>query len=511
MKSAVNSKNRIKAPVGAPVSWTLLKPWLVSLGPPVLVVLASLLVFLDPIIRSIASTPHPELVYAIFAAFFLAIGLCAVALYQFQQESIFINDWRRLESNEARRAMLEAVGEKSGRAAYPALLAIASPQPQAQRQAKFEHELSNVEAVLADKVSMANYLAGALVGLGLVGTFVGLLGTLEDLGAVFGSLSQAGDSTVNPTEVFANMVQKLQDPMKGMGTAFVSSLYGLLGSLIVGLCALSVSKSAIAAVDGLSGAQRVYGALECAADQTQVVTSDAAPSNAQANAQASAQASAQLQALAERAFEAQLSRDVGMQSWAEASEKRLTEFFGQMLKANWTASDELVVHSQKALHEFKQAIESQGLGTELLSRQMTEQRQSLVDSMAQIMRQINEERVEFKRDMLQAMEKSQAEYQREITRLEQALTRVAGMSEKSVATIERHMAQQDSMLNGLPKTQYWKEAWSKVQHFLHKSRLETDLAGLAKAVEGQTAALDKLSRQLALEIPKADNGARNQR
>jgi putative cell wall-binding protein len=45
------------------------------------------------------------------------------------------------------------------------------------------------------------------------------------------------------------MISRLQAPMKAMGTAFVASLYGLLGSLIVGLMAYSAKKTAMQVMD----------------------------------------------------------------------------------------------------------------------------------------------------------------------------------------------------------------------------------------------------------------------
>jgi hypothetical protein len=59
---------------------------------------------------------------------------------------------------------------------------------------------------------------------------------------LFGALVQTSSANTNPTELFADMVGRLQEPMRGMGTAFVASLYGLLGSLLLGLQILAVGK-----------------------------------------------------------------------------------------------------------------------------------------------------------------------------------------------------------------------------------------------------------------------------
>jgi hypothetical protein len=58
-----------------------------------------------------------------------------------------------------------------------------------------------------------------------------------------------GGVDTNPVDLFSDMISRLQAPMKAMGTAFVASLYGLLGSLIVGLMAYSAKKTAMQVMD----------------------------------------------------------------------------------------------------------------------------------------------------------------------------------------------------------------------------------------------------------------------
>jgi hypothetical protein len=82
-------------------------------------------------------------------------------------------------------------------------------------------------------------LGGALIGLGLVGTFIGLLGTLDELGNLFSALMGNSSAGATQADMFKDMLQKLQAPMRGMGTAFVASLYGLMGSLLLGMVVMS--------------------------------------------------------------------------------------------------------------------------------------------------------------------------------------------------------------------------------------------------------------------------------
>ena len=82
------------------------------------------------------------------------------------------------------------------------------------------------------------YLVGLLVFLGLLGTFWGLLETMTSVGNVINTLdTKQSDSVL----MFEELKQGLAAPLKGMGTAFSSSLMGLAGSLILGFLDLQAS------------------------------------------------------------------------------------------------------------------------------------------------------------------------------------------------------------------------------------------------------------------------------
>lgn len=82
---------------------------------------------------------------------------------------------------------------------------------------------------------LPDFLVGLMVALGLVGTFIGLIYTLADVGTM---LSQLNANTVDGSEIekiFGRMVAQLQSPLTAMGTAFAASLFGLVGSILLGL------------------------------------------------------------------------------------------------------------------------------------------------------------------------------------------------------------------------------------------------------------------------------------
>ena len=103
-----------------------------------------------------------------------------------------------------------------------------------------ESIMSAVRLRMAEVRNFSNYFSGILIILGLLGTFLGLLETIKSIGEVF-----SGDSisflVADKAETSADDILKFFDaisaPLQGMGVAFSSSLFGLSGSLIVGLFA----------------------------------------------------------------------------------------------------------------------------------------------------------------------------------------------------------------------------------------------------------------------------------
>ena len=83
------------------------------------------------------------------------------------------------------------------------------------------------------------YLIILLVFLGLLGTFWGLLVTIDSVGETIGELSIEED---NILLTFLSLKEALKAPLSGMGTAFATSLFGLVASLSLGFIDLQYSK-----------------------------------------------------------------------------------------------------------------------------------------------------------------------------------------------------------------------------------------------------------------------------
>jgi hypothetical protein len=98
--------------------------------------------------------------------------------------------------------------------------------------------MDSIGSRLDEARDTGRYLVGLLVFLGLLGTFWGLLDTIQSVGKAISTLdTKAADSVA----VFDDLKNGLAAPLRGMGTAFSSSLLGLGGSLVLGFLELQAS------------------------------------------------------------------------------------------------------------------------------------------------------------------------------------------------------------------------------------------------------------------------------
>jgi hypothetical protein len=98
-----------------------------------------------------------------------------------------------------------------------------------------EEIIASFESSLDLRSRLAEYMAGLLIGLGLLGTFIGLMATMGSIGSVLDALNAPGGIKV------ADMLSGLSQPLAGMSSAFSASLMGLLGSLLMGAIAQFMS------------------------------------------------------------------------------------------------------------------------------------------------------------------------------------------------------------------------------------------------------------------------------
>lgn len=246
----------------------------------ILLMSGGILFFLDDIISSIKSTPHPALVYLIFGFLIMGIFLSTWTLIKLFAYDSFARKWRRSDESEYSKLVNALPNHMPYKDSFGILVDYVK-NPLNHHRTELQRQVDHAEKEITETLSFPGFIAGALVGIGLVGTFIGLLGALSDLGKLFAALTGGGDSN-DPTAMFTAMLVQLQAPMKSMGTAFVASLYGLLGSLILGAVVLSVGKTATTllgrvhdtAFDTFDKLSMSYAALQVHNEKTPVSDSE---------------------------------------------------------------------------------------------------------------------------------------------------------------------------------------------------------------------------------------------
>lgn len=120
------------------------------------------------------------------------------------------------------------------------------------QSAAMEPELEALETYFHKRQELSNFLIGLMVGLGLLGTFIGLLETLVATSQLIGSIATSvSGGGGNMEQEFGKIVGGLQAPLAAMGTAFSASMFGLIGSIMLGFQAVVVSKTVATLVDNI--------------------------------------------------------------------------------------------------------------------------------------------------------------------------------------------------------------------------------------------------------------------
>ena len=106
-------------------------------------------------------------------------------------------------------------------------------------QSSMKTVMESLEGRLIESREISRYMIGLTIFLGLLGTFWGLLETINSVSITVKGL----DFSENTQKLFQVLKQGLEQPLSGMGTAFSSSLFGLGGSLILGFLDLQSNQA----------------------------------------------------------------------------------------------------------------------------------------------------------------------------------------------------------------------------------------------------------------------------
>ena len=115
--------------------------------------------------------------------------------------------------------------------------------------AAVEAGLRSLQVTLDSRQELSQFLIGFLIALGLLGTFVGILQTLVEIGNMIGGFATSDMKNID--KAFMGLISDLMKPLQGMGTAFSASMFGLIGSLCLGLTMVAVRRCTEEFVTGL--------------------------------------------------------------------------------------------------------------------------------------------------------------------------------------------------------------------------------------------------------------------
>ena len=212
---------------------------------PFVLLLLGVLYFHEAINSTIIRNPHPQINYAIFCVILFGGVLILVSAYRLMLAAKTIVDYSRAVHTDTDAATLQKMADSySGDISYVLQMLAASGGRSIshQEQVSIEHELENARTSLHRRNALPQYLTGLLVGMGLLGTFIGLLATLTDISTLISSFSELDMSSASPLSVFRTMIDRMKAPMQSMSIAFSASMYGLLGSIVLGLMMVGIRR-----------------------------------------------------------------------------------------------------------------------------------------------------------------------------------------------------------------------------------------------------------------------------
>jgi hypothetical protein len=215
-----------------------IKAWLATFLPAAVIIFFGLFEFRDAVLHSVQLSPHPQIIYLIGLGYVTGLVALGLALQRCLAERDTLLAWS--DSNKAGAARM-VPDSTILRSISPLLVVLGSFQTRSPKtqQEILEKEVDEFDKAIHQGLNFPAYISGALIGLGLVGTFIGLLGSLQEMAEIISSMM---DSTGSGQSSFSQMLGKLKRPMEGMGTAFVASMYGLMGSLLLEWMLMSIRK-----------------------------------------------------------------------------------------------------------------------------------------------------------------------------------------------------------------------------------------------------------------------------
>lgn len=222
-----------------------LKFYYLAVSTPFILLLTGAAFFHEGIKSTILRNPHPQINYTIFCIILFGGTLILISVHKLMHEAKTIVEYSRARKAGTDLGTLQGMANSyTGDISYVLQMVATSGGRSIshQEQAAIENELTNARARLISRNALPQYFTGLLVGMGLLGTFIGLLSTLTDISVLINSFADLDMGTASPLLVFRTMIERMKAPMQSMSIAFSASMFGLLGSIILGLMMLGIRR-----------------------------------------------------------------------------------------------------------------------------------------------------------------------------------------------------------------------------------------------------------------------------
>ena len=193
---------------------------------PILLLALGSVYFSHEIMGTISGNPHPQINYLIL--FLIVTGCIQMLLHvrRINSEGRLIVDFSdalllNKNQNQARKLVEENLVKSECDVAdvLELVLETHANQVDSVQLAAIESEIGRFSARQNRRLLLAGFMSGMMVGLGLLGTFIGLLGALQEISKLIGSFS-ASSGMNDPLAAVNDLVTRLTEPMKAMGVAF---------------------------------------------------------------------------------------------------------------------------------------------------------------------------------------------------------------------------------------------------------------------------------------------------
>jgi hypothetical protein len=381
------------------------RPYYIGVTLVTLAVILGVALFFPLIMFTLKDNPHPQINYLIFIVLAIGFYLVWVHLFRIRREANLIEDFftvykKQNFSNNSKAELstfllqfVKSKGRMDATSVLEAFVETSDAVDKGVQQAAIEAEISRFNMQQHRQLLMPGHIGGLLVGIGLCGTFVGLLGALAEVAALIGAFN-FGDGK-DTLAVIGGLTSRLVSPMKAMGVAFSASLFGVGGSLLMGIMMVSLRGASSHLTSTLHA--KVTRAVELKEDQAPAAGKESSTVVAEVKIDDSAfQASlsgmvANLKAVSDRSDEkaqmlqtaignvvAKLDQSIpAMQSMASSQatqSKQLTEFLSKASAGGGSG----------ASLEQQQALESFGISMRQLADSMNADRTANLQLMHQL-------------------------------------------------------------------------------------------------------------------------------